>query len=124
MSQQEAYEALNYLLLDTVSLAASQFTLEDRRLAQRLTVHAIDKHYQMGFIEALFRSTAKIPRGPAAVLKSFLTKAAKHWFEHATQDDLQKFIQEPKLFQSVVNTIASRFRSSWAIREQTGTLTY
>jgi len=124
MSQQEAHSALDYLLLGQVSLSANQLTLEDRLLAQKLTIHAIDKHYEMGFIQALFSSTAKIPRGPTAVMKSFLSKAAKHWFKHASQDELQEFIREPKLFRSVVNTIASRFRSVWMIREQTGMLIY
>src|SRR5699024_9348712 len=66
--------------------------------AQKLTVHAIDKHYEMGIISALFRSTAKLPRGPAAVLKSFLEGAAKHWFKHATQDDFRNSFENQSSF--------------------------
>ena len=59
-----------------------------REFAQGLLVEAVDASYAMGFVEALFRATANPTAGVKTVLKKFGKKAIKHWFEHATAEDL------------------------------------
>jgi len=48
-----------------------------REFAQALLVEAVDASYQVGFIEAIVRSTANPTRGAVKVLKDFGKRAAK-----------------------------------------------
>jgi len=59
-----------------------------REFAQGLLLEAVDASYAMGFIEALFRSSANPGAGPLKVIKKFGKKAVKHWFKHASEGDL------------------------------------
>lgn len=62
----------------------------------------------MGYVEALFRSIANPNQGPVKVIKAFGKKAARHWFRHASSNDLMNV----KIYESVVSTIARNFRSA------------
>lgn len=85
-------------------------TMSDRTrgFAQGLLVEAIDASYAMGYVEALFRSAAKQNQGPMKVIKAFGKRAARHWFRHASSNDLM----DVKIYESVVSTIARNFRSA------------
>ncbi|TBU74351.1 hypothetical protein DNK06_19490 [Pseudomonas daroniae] len=78
-----------------------------RGFAQGLLVEAIDASYAMGYVEAMFRSAANPNQGPVKVIKAFGKKAARHWFKHASSNDLMNV----KVYESVVSTIARNFRS-------------
>lgn len=59
-----------------------------RSFAQALLLEAVDASYAMGFIEALTSSLLNPRPSISRILRKFGTKAAKHWFKHATADDL------------------------------------
>jgi hypothetical protein len=54
------------------------------------------------------------------MIKDFVKKAAKTWFDHASGKDLS----QPKIYMSVKSTISVNFRSVWIMRLNTGELTY
>ena len=77
-----------------------------REFAQALLVEAVDASYQVGFIEAIVRSTANPTRGAVKVLKDFVKRAAKNWFKHARASDLQKV----RIYDFIRNHLARAFR--------------
>jgi len=123
LNQHDAFSALRFFWLEP-GLSPQQLTVEDRGFAQALLVEAIDRSYEMGFVEILFRSFyGKIPASFSSVrdmVKAFAKAAAKHWFKHATRKDLE----DPQIYESVRRKIAVNFRSVWRIRIETGELTY
>jgi hypothetical protein len=101
--------------------AAESLSDEDVSFAQALLLEAVDKSYAMGYVEAIFQSFyMKIPTDIEKMMKNFVKQAAKNWFDHATGKDLSN----PKIYDSVRVMLSSNFRSVWAIRMQTGELTY
>lgn len=78
-----------------------------RGFAQALLVEAIDASCAVGYVEALFRSTANPTAGAVAILKAFGKKAARHWFKHATARDLI----DVRVYQFVLDELARRFKS-------------
>lgn len=123
LSQQDAFSILRFFWLEP-GLLPQQLTIQDRGFAQALLVEAIDRSYEMGFVEILFRNFyGKIPTSFSAIrdlVKSFARAAAKHWFKHATGKDLE----DPKIYESIRCKIAVNFRSVWKIRLETDELTY
>lgn len=99
-------------------------TDEDRGFAQALLLEAVDKSYAMSFVQDIYDVFyGKVPTGFDTIkdmLKDFAKKAAKTWFDHATGKDLQ----DPKIYNAVKVSLTANFRSVWAIRLQTGELTY
>ena len=82
-----------------------------RGFAQGLLVEAIDASYSIGYLEALFRSTANPTKGAVKILKGFAKKAFKQWFKHASASDLQNV----RVYQFVVDHLASQFKSELRI---------
>lgn len=123
LSQHDAFGALRFFWLEPGCLP-QQLTVEDRGFAQALLVEAIDRSYEMGFVEILFRSFyGKIPASFSSVrdmAKAFAKAAAKHWFQYATRKDLE----DPQIYENVRRKIAVNFRSVWRIRIETGELSY
>jgi hypothetical protein len=123
LDQHDAFAILRFFWLEP-GMEPSQLTVEDRAFAQALLVEAIDKSYDMSFVELLFKNFyGKVPSSFEAVrdlVKSFAKEAAKRWFQHATGKDLEN----PQIYESVRATLARNFRSVWQIRLQTGELTY
>lgn len=78
-----------------------------RSFAQALLIEAVDASYAMGFIDALFRSTANPSSTAIAVIKQFGRRASQHWFAHATAEDLRDI----KIYESVRRTLALSFRT-------------
>lgn len=85
----------------------NQLTINDkvREFAQGLLVEAVDASYAMGFIEALFKASANPSAGTKQVLTKFANKAAKHWFKHASADNLLKV----EIYEIVRSRIALNF---------------
>ena len=105
-------------------LPQTELTIEDRAFAQALLVEALDKTYDMGFVELIFRNFyGKVPTSFGeirSIVKSFAMAAAKHWFRHATGKDLA----DPKIYMSIQMTLANNFRCVWDLRIATGEMTY
>lgn len=78
-----------------------------RSFAQALLIEAVDASYAMGFVDALFRSTANPSNTAVAVIKQFGRRASQHWFDHATGEDLRDI----KIYESVRRTLALSFRT-------------
>ncbi len=123
ITQDEAWNVLRFFWPNT-NVNPGGMTDKDKAFAQALLVEAIDTSYKMGFVEIIYRifymkvspSFKKIYK----MVRKFAVKALKHWFKHATGEDLKN----PKIYESVRKDLARNFHSSWSIREQTGELTY
>jgi len=59
-----------------------------RNFAQGLLVEAIDATYALGYIEIIFVTAYNPGRGMLKALSKVGTKAARHWFKHATDRNL------------------------------------
>lgn len=59
-----------------------------REFAQGLLLEAVDSSYALGFVEALFRAAINPGAGVKRILIKFSTRAARHWFKHASSKDL------------------------------------
>ncbi|TMO01312.1 hypothetical protein [Pseudoalteromonas sp. S558] len=75
--------------------------------AQGLLVEAIDASYSVGYVKAIFESTANPTKGAMAIIKTFARKAASHWFKHTSVHDLQKV----KIFDFIRDRLALAFKS-------------
>lgn len=123
LSQHEAFAVLRFFWLEP-GLSPQQLTVEDRAFAQALLVEGIDRSYEMGFVEIIFREFyGKVPTSFSFIrdlVKSFGKAAAKHWFKHASGKDLE----DPQIYESIRRKLAVNFLSVWQVRIQTGELTY
>lgn len=99
-------------------------TDEDVSFAQALLIEAVDSSREMSYVQVIFEKAAyKVPTDFSFIrdlAKELCKRAVKNWFRHATQKDLS----DPQIYESVANTIRRNFRTVWAIRVQTGELTY
>ena len=78
-----------------------------RGFAQSLLLEAIDASYALGFVEALFSSILNPKPDVLSILRKFAVKAGKHWFEHATEQDLRKI----KIYYIVRQRLQVNFKS-------------
>ena len=99
-------------------------TDQDINFAQGLLVEAIDASYKMGYVHIIFDSFyGKIPGSFSSIrdiCKSFIKKAAKHWFKHLGR----KKLEDAEIYVAVRNQLALNFRSVLDIRQETGELIY
>lgn len=119
----EAHAIITWLLGKT-SVKPNQFTKEDCGFAQVLLQEMLDASFAMGFVEALFRSAAKIPGGPVKVIKAFLKGAGKNLVKYKDKDDLKEMMKKPVIYAAVQKQMARNCKSVWKIREATGELIY
>jgi len=82
-------------------------TTELRNFAQGLLVEAIDGTYALGYVEIIWRASYNPGTGMLKALAKIGRKAAKHWFKHATQDNLLK----AKISSRVRDQLAHSFAS-------------
>lgn len=101
-------------------LKAKDMTKKDMGMAQSIMVEMLDASFAVGFVEALFRSAAKVPKGPAAVIKSFLKGAGKNLLKYKDKDDIKKMIKKPIIYKMVFNTVKLKTKSIWGIRVSIG----
>jgi len=76
-----------------------------RGFTQGLLVEAIDASYALGFVEALFKSAVNPGAGANKILSKFGKQAFKHWFKHATANDLMQI----KIYETVRVQLALNF---------------
>jgi len=123
ISNDDAQLVLKFYFGDQVP-NSDQLTRSDVAFAQALLLEGIDKSYAMGYVHIVYDCFyMKIPGSFDSVkdaVKEFAKKAAKHWFDHASGKDLAN----PRIYSSVRVMISNNFGSVWAIRMQTGELTY
>lgn len=82
-----------------------------RSFSQALLVEGIDATYAMGFVEALVASLrGGRAVGAKTIIKKFAKKAAKHWFEHATLDEL--WDEDLEIYETVRRQIAVNHRTT------------
>lgn len=70
---------------------AMSITDERRHLAQKILIVAIDSTYAMGYVEILMKTmfSGRPFKGLAAMGKKLATSYFKHWWKHATRDNLK-----------------------------------
>jgi hypothetical protein len=122
LSDQEVLATLNFFF-PSAPFKREEINHEIRSFAQALLVEAVDRSYEMAFIEILkdvflYRPVVDFVKLKSMV-ESFLKKAAKHWFKHFTGD-----IRKLKIYEAVRLKIIQNFRSTVEIYRQTGGLTY
>lgn len=87
-------------------IASMIVTTDTRRFAQTLLIAAVDASYAMGFIHGLANVITR--RKPGTSLKVLVKKLArrymKHWWKHATQEDLL----DAKIYESVRQSVAAK----------------
>jgi hypothetical protein len=124
VSQDDARALLRFFFPTEQVPDAGALTDEDRGFAQALLLEAVDKSYAMSFVQDIYDVFyGKVPTGFDVIkdmLKDFVKKAAKTWWDHATGKDLA----DPKIYNAVKVALTANFRSIWNIRMQTGELTY
>ncbi|TPE49561.1 hypothetical protein [Amaricoccus solimangrovi] len=123
LSAAEAHEIIVWLYGST-QVPVSQITADDRGFAQAMLQDMLERSFEIGFVEALFRSLAKLPQGPRKIISSFLIGAGKNLVKYGKRDDLETMIREPRIYQMVKDDTVRHTRSAWNVREQTGELTY
>ena len=96
------FKATDHKLIDSMTMTDTL-----RSFAQGLLVEAIDASYKIGYVESIFRASANPNQGAIKILKSFAKKAAVQWFKNTKAHDLQNV----KVYQFVLDFIATRFRS-------------
>ncbi len=123
ISREDAYAILRFYF-HQVNVQPSALTDSDVGFAQALLLEGIDSSYAFGLIKIVYDTFyMKVPRdfnNLYDMAKDFAKEAAKEWWKHATQKDLEN----PQIYEYVRNQIQSNFMSAWKIREQTGELTY
>ena len=88
---------------------AATITMELRNFAQGLLVEAIDSTYALGYIEIIWRTSYNPGNGMLKTLSKVGRKAAKHWFKHATQQDLLKAKISSRVRDQLAHSFASVF---------------
>lgn len=95
-------------------ISVMMVTMDARRFAQTLLIAAGDASYAMGFIHALKDVITR--RTPGTGLRVRVRKLAmryvKHWWKHASQEDLL----EAKIYDVVRESIASKNKSGIELR--------
>lgn len=105
-NQEETKVILRFIFKSQVRCIDSlEITDPVREFAQGLLVEAVDASYALGFVDALFRVTVNPGAGAKKVLIKFGKKALRHWFKHATTQDLMRI----KIYDRVRDQLALRF---------------
>lgn len=123
ISKHDAWTILTFFW-PAAQLTQGELTEQDINFSQGLLVEAIDASYKMGYVHLLYDSFyGKVPGSfteIGKICKSFVKKAAKHWFKHLGR----KKLSEAEIYVAVRNQLAANFRSVLEVRRQTGELIY
>lgn len=109
LDDEETIIVLKFIFAETDHELIDSLPMTDylREFTQGLLVEAIDASYAVGYIHGLVRSAADPTKSGFKIIKGFASKAARHWFKHASVHDLQQV----KIYDFVKNEIARRFKS-------------
>lgn len=108
LDENETVLILKFIFKKTDHDLIDQLPMSDylRGFAQALLVEAIDSSYSVGFVQALFESSANPTKGAITVIRKFASKSAKHWYNNLNATDLQNV----KIYDFVRDEIAGRYR--------------
>ncbi|MGF1770713.1 hypothetical protein L4C42_00185 [Vibrio wakamikoensis] len=82
-----------------------------RGFAQSLLLEAIDATYNIGFLLAIYESTINPTLPLRKIIEKLITNLAPHFYRYATQKDLRKV----KIYEFVIRTLESRFKSYFSM---------
>jgi hypothetical protein len=116
LSNQQAWQVLVYFFGGNASSVPGDLTDNDRSFAQALLLEAVDKSYQMSWIETLWKSSASPTSSVSGILRSLATKAARDWLSHCQPNDLA----HAKIYQIVKDRLVGAWRDLWRLRIDTG----
>ncbi|MFO7787986.1 MAG: hypothetical protein R6W87_09500 [Halospina sp.] len=107
LNEREAREVLAFFWPSKKPvIKTATMTMDLRRYAQALLVVAIDGSYLLGFVHILFNVVFR--RKPGTSIRKLITKvtrkSTKHWWKHATEDDLE----DPRIYETVRVAIAGK----------------
>lgn len=123
ITRAQAARVLRFFFPDQ-PLGEPELSDEDVSFAQALLIEAVDSSREMSYVQVLFEKTAyRVPTDYSFIkdlARDLCKRAIRNWFRHATQQDLSN----PEIYESVRRTIQLNFKTVWAIRLQTGELTY
>jgi hypothetical protein len=87
--ERETRAILAFIFNTKISVVGSM-AIDDRvrSFAQGLLLEAVDASYSLGFVQALTGSIAMPAASLTVILNKFGKKAAHHWFQHASGQDL------------------------------------
>ncbi len=117
LSQDEAWQILVFFFGGNAGIEAASLDVKDREFAQALLYEGIKASNQMAYALTLLNSTVN----PSTTVKSIMKKLAK---EAWTQFKKPRDKDNPKIYNSVKDTITRNWRSVWHIRTQTGELDF
>jgi len=120
LTPQEAWEVLTWFFTGGASIGPSGLTENDRSFAQALLVEAVDKSYQISWIQALWSATANPTTSVKAVLAKLAFKAAKDWLKSGKPTDFK----DAKIYTMIKNQLVLNWRSIWLARVETGEPVY
>jgi len=80
-----------------------------RRLAQTALIAAIDGSYAMGYIEILFKGLVRPNKSLPALARKLARNFTRHYFQHATQQDLQDVRIYDTIRTDIGNALRTRF---------------
>ncbi|MYL25400.1 MULTISPECIES: hypothetical protein [Halomonadaceae] len=115
LNEQEAREVLAFFWPSKKPILQNRvITLELRRYAQALLVVAVDGSYLMGFVEIAFDTLFSPKPGTSVkkLIRKVVLKSAKHWWEHASQEDLE----DPTVYETIRSEIARKQKSVFELR--------
>ncbi|SET96041.1 hypothetical protein SAMN04487962_1742 [Marinobacter segnicrescens] len=83
--------------------------LDARRYAQALLIVAVDASYMVGFVDILINAIIRKKPGASvrALIKKVTRKYMRHWWKHATEEDLT----DAKIYDTVRATVALKQKS-------------
>ena len=84
-------------------------TNDARRLAQTALIAAIDGSNQMGYVEALFKAAYRPNPTVLGIIRALARQFVASWWQHTKPQDLQN----ARLYQAVINSIAFSLRSQF-----------
>lgn len=113
-SSEEARDILIFFFPgDRAMIVNATITDSLRGFAQSLLVAAVDASYKIGWIEALWKSTAFPGPGMSSAIKKLARNAATQWLKNITN---KGDILDAKIYENVRVALGARFRSALVIR--------
>lgn len=110
LTDQEAKEVFVFFWPERKrAIEGMSMNLDARRYAQALLIVAVDASYLVGFVDILINAIIRKKPGASvrALVKKITRKYVKHWWNHATEEDLT----DAKIYDSVRATIALKQKS-------------
>ncbi len=96
-------------------LGPGDMTDKDLAYTQGLLVEAIDASYKIGFVEILFRASARpamTPDDVVRMIRTIVKRSARHWFRNRGD----KSLDDARIYEMVRSFVAYRFKPEFALR--------